>query len=83
MGNGEYTEADLAMSGADWVDPISVTAFGHRLWTMPPNSQGYVLAASAWVADGLALPADPDIGPILYEVIATRYEKRLFRILCG
>ena len=22
------------------------------------------------------LPADPDIGPILYEVIATRYEKK-------
>lgn len=60
VGNGEYTEGDLAMSGADWVDPISVSAFGHRLWTMPPNSQGYVLAASAWVADGLPLPDDPE-----------------------
>jgi hypothetical protein len=29
------------------------------------------------------LPADPDIGPLLYEVIATRYEKRLFRLSCG
>ena len=60
LGAGEYDTADLATSGADWVDPISVPAFGHRLWTMPPNSQGYLLAASAWIADGLDLPDAPE-----------------------
>jgi gamma-glutamyltranspeptidase/glutathione hydrolase len=60
LGEGEYSEADLERTGADWVDAISATAFGHHVWTMPPNSQGYVLAASAWIANGLDLPATPE-----------------------
>ena len=58
-GQGEYTEADLAQSCADWVTAPSVTAWGHTLWTAPPNSQGYLCLASAVIADGLDLPEDP------------------------
>ncbi|MDH2424430.1 gamma-glutamyltransferase [Sphaerisporangium sp. TRM90804] len=57
---GEYTEADLATPGADWVAPIGVHAFGHDVWTMPPNSQGYLLLLSLAIAEGLGLPEDPD-----------------------
>src|SRR5437660_794013 len=60
LGGGEYTKEDLARSQADWVDPLSVQAFDHGIWTVPPNSQGYLTLASAWIADGLDLPADPD-----------------------
>ena len=60
LGNGEYAAADLASPGARWVDPISVEAFGHILWGIPPSSQGYLLLSSAWIADGLPLPDDPD-----------------------
>jgi gamma-glutamyltranspeptidase / glutathione hydrolase len=60
IGNGWFSTEDLATVQANWVEPAAVTAFGHRLSTIPPNSQGYLTLASAWIADGLALPDDPD-----------------------
>lgn len=60
VGAGEYIEADLASQLADWVVPLSVEAFGSRIWTTPPNSQGYLTLAGAWIADGLGLPSDTD-----------------------
>ena len=63
VGRGEFVADDLARVQADWVAPLSVGAFGRRLWTVPPNSQGYLTLASAWIADGLPLPGgadDPD-----------------------
>jgi gamma-glutamyltranspeptidase/glutathione hydrolase len=60
LGGGEYTPDDLARPLADWVEPLAVDAWGHRLWTVPPNSQGYLTLSSAWIADGLDLPADAD-----------------------
>src|SRR4051794_639633 len=50
---GTITANDLARSQADWVTPLSIEALGHRLWTTPPNSQGYLTLAAAWIADGL------------------------------
>ena len=60
LGNGEYDASDLAAGNADWVAPISVEAWGHRLWTIAPNSQGYLTLASAWIASGLPLPDHAD-----------------------
>jgi gamma-glutamyltranspeptidase/glutathione hydrolase len=60
LGKGWYSEADLATPGADWVTPLRAGAFGVDLWTIPPNSQGYLTLAAAALADGLDLPADPD-----------------------
>jgi gamma-glutamyltranspeptidase / glutathione hydrolase len=59
IGNGEYTVDDLARSQADWVEPISVEAWNRRVWTVPPNSQGYITLAAAWIAERLDVPADP------------------------
>jgi gamma-glutamyltranspeptidase/glutathione hydrolase len=59
LGKGEYTEADLERNQADWVEPISTRAWGHDLWTVPPNSQGYLTLAGAWIAEKLDLPGDP------------------------
>jgi gamma-glutamyltranspeptidase/glutathione hydrolase len=59
LGQGEFTEDDLARSQADWVDPLSVDAWDHRVWTTPPNSQGYLTLAGAWIAEKLDLPGDP------------------------
>ena len=69
LGGGEYTEADLARSHADWVTPLCADAWGHRLWTVPPNSQGYLTLAGAWIAAGLDLPADPD-DPLFAHLLA-------------
>ena len=60
LGNGEYDAADLARPIADWVDPVGLDAFGRRIWSTPPPSQGYLTPAAAWIADDLDLPTDPD-----------------------
>ncbi|MDQ1686344.1 MAG: gamma-glutamyltranspeptidase / glutathione hydrolase, partial [Frankiaceae bacterium] len=56
----EYDESDLATVMAEWVEPLSVDAWGSRLWTVPPNSQGYLALAASWIASRLPLPANPD-----------------------
>lgn len=56
---GVLTDADLARSQADWVDPIGIDVFGKRGWTVPPNSQGYVTLAAAWLFEHLEPPRDP------------------------
>jgi gamma-glutamyltranspeptidase/glutathione hydrolase len=60
MGGGEYTAGDLAGPHADWADPLRIRAFGHDIWSTPPNSQGYLLLMSLGILDGLDLPGSPD-----------------------
>ncbi|HEY1635011.1 MAG TPA: gamma-glutamyltransferase [Acidimicrobiales bacterium] len=60
LGDGEHVEADLARPQADWVPALELAAWSHRLWTVPPSSQGYLTLAAAWIAEGLPLPEDPD-----------------------
>lgn len=60
MGGGLFTEADLAQPSAQWDEPVSVQAWGHLLWTAPPNSQGYLTLLGAAIAAGLDLPGGPD-----------------------
>jgi gamma-glutamyltranspeptidase/glutathione hydrolase len=58
LGKGLFSEADLAASQADWEAPLSVEAFGHRVWSAAPNSQGYLLLLALSIADQLELPVD-------------------------
>ncbi|MDR0345967.1 MAG: gamma-glutamyltransferase [Nocardiopsaceae bacterium] len=58
-GAGEYTEDDLRVRQADWVTPLHLTVFGRRIWAIPPNSQGYLALAGAWIAEQAGLPAGP------------------------
>jgi gamma-glutamyltranspeptidase/glutathione hydrolase len=57
---GRITAEDLARSSADWVEPAGIDLFGRRAWTVPPNSQGYLALAAAWVVEQLAPPRDFD-----------------------
>jgi gamma-glutamyltranspeptidase/glutathione hydrolase len=59
LGGGEYTRDDLARPNADWVDALGIDAWGRRVWTVPPNSQGYLTLAAAGMLQALDLPADP------------------------
>ncbi|MCT9931210.1 gamma-glutamyltransferase [Planotetraspora sp. A-T 1434] len=59
LGGGEYVPEDLARPNADWVEPLQVEAFGHRVWTIPPNSQGYLLLLALAIIAKLDLPDDP------------------------
>lgn len=56
---GIITPDDLARQQAQWVEPLGLAAWGHTIWSTPPPSQGYLTLASAWIAAGLELPADP------------------------
>ena len=59
LADGLFSPEDLAAPQADWVEAATVEAWGHRLWTVPPNSQGYLILAAAALAQGLDLPTDP------------------------
>ncbi len=69
LGAGEYTAADLSRDQADWVEPLAVDAFGRRLWSLPPNSQGYLLLSAAAIASEFELPEpeDPEWAHLLIE----------------
>ena len=60
LGAGLFSAEDLRTVQADWVEPLSLSAFGRRLWTIPPNSQGYLALAGAWIADQVGVPEDPE-----------------------
>ncbi len=58
VGGGEYTADDLTVDLAQWTDPLTLRAFSHDLWTVPPPSQGYVTLAAAWIAQEVGVPTD-------------------------
>ncbi len=60
MADGHLTTDDLARVQADWVAPLSTTAFGVDLHTMGPSSQGYLALGGSVLADAVGLPDDPD-----------------------
>lgn len=60
LGSGWFSADDLAQPQAEWVSPLRADAWGHTLWTVPPNSQGYLtLGSAALVSEHVHLPADP------------------------
>lgn len=56
---GAIVAADLATSQADWVEPLGLDVLGLRGWTIPPNSQGYLTLAAAWIAEHVTGSVDP------------------------
>ena len=62
IGRGEYLPADFTTPLADWVTPLHQHLWDHDVWTIPPNSQGYLTILGAAIAEGLPLPDDPDDG---------------------
>jgi len=66
LGAGLFAEDDLRRSQADWRDPLGVDVWGHRVWTVPPTSQGYLSLAAARILElagiGPATAPDPRTG---------------------
>jgi len=60
LGAGLYSEADLDRPAADWVTPLSARVQGRDVWTIPPNSQGYLILLALEIMEGLDVPDDPD-----------------------
>lgn len=53
---GRITPGDLAGMSADWVPPLGTLVSARSAWTIPPNSQGYLTLAAAWLFDQLDPP---------------------------
>ena len=51
------TEADLAYQHSDWVEPISTTYKGHRIYELPPNGQGMAALEMLNILEGFDLKA--------------------------
>ncbi len=66
LGSGLYSPDDLATPQARWVDPLGIDVWGHRVWTVPPTSQGYLSLAAARIAElaggALGTAPHPDSG---------------------
>jgi gamma-glutamyltranspeptidase/glutathione hydrolase len=58
-GRGEYTADDLVTPLADWVEPLGRRLWDHDVWTIPPNSQGYLSLLGAAIAEAIGVPDDP------------------------
>ncbi|WP_026875062.1 gamma-glutamyltransferase family protein [Jiangella gansuensis] len=56
---GVITADDLRRDQADWVEALSVDAWGATGWTVPPNSQGYLGIGACVVLERLGWGADP------------------------
>jgi gamma-glutamyltranspeptidase/glutathione hydrolase len=54
---GFLTAEDLAAHRTDWVDPISTTYRGWRLYEMPPNTQGFVALEMLNILEGYDVAA--------------------------
>ncbi len=60
LGGDLFTEDDLATVQAEWVEPLTASAFGVDVATIGPNSQGYLTLGMARLAEAAGLPDDPD-----------------------
>ncbi len=86
LGDGLFTDDDLARPGADWVEPLTATVFGVELSTVPPNSQGYLALGAAKIAERLDLPAaphDPEWAHLLIEAALAAGRDRPDRLYDG
>ncbi len=70
--DGAITARDLEIDQAEWIDPIGLDVFGHRAWTIPPNSQGYLALATAWIVEHLDWSRDPD-DPLFTHAVVEAY----------
>jgi gamma-glutamyltranspeptidase/glutathione hydrolase len=60
LGGGEFGPEDLSRPAAVFAEPLSLEVFGHKVFTVPPPSQGYLTLAGLWLAERAGLPADPE-----------------------
>lgn len=63
------TQRDLDQSQAEWIDPVGAAIFDLEAWSIPPNSQGYLTLAAAWVFEQLDPPRDPETAAFQHALV--------------
>ncbi len=58
--HGTLRHEDLDRQQAHWIEAASLDVMGWTGWTIPPNSQGYLTLAAAWIFEHLDPPRDID-----------------------
>ena len=76
---GRITVDDLAAMRSDWVQPLKLEVFGRTGWTVPPNSQGYLTLATAWLFERLEPPDDPD-DPDYFHLLIEAYRSVVWEL---
>ena len=61
---GSMTVRDFERYAPEWVDPIGIDAFGHRLHEIPPNGQGIAALIALGIARHLGLESMPVDGAL-------------------
>ena len=69
---GAIDATDLAAVQAAWVEALGLEVFGMQAWTIPPNSQGYLTLAAAWIVERVAGSIDPD-DPAYHHALVEAY----------
>lgn len=59
---GVMTEQDLAAHESSWVEPISTTYRGVRVWECPPNGQGLAVLMALNILEGFELKGMDQLG---------------------
>ena len=62
--------SDLAAHASTWVEPISTTYRGRRIWECPPNGQGLVPLIALNILEGYDLHALAPLGPQRLHLVA-------------
>jgi len=62
----------MSYAQAEWVYPLEVSVFGRSGWTMPPNSQGFITLAAAWLLERY-LPDDVSFDASYLHAIVEAY----------
>lgn len=60
---GALSETDLAEHASTWVEPISTTYRGLRVWECPPNGQGITALLALNLLEGFDLKSLDPLGP--------------------
>ncbi len=60
---GVMTAEDLASHESTWVEPISTTYRGMRVWECPPNGQGITALIALNLLEGFELKGQDPLGP--------------------
>jgi gamma-glutamyltranspeptidase/glutathione hydrolase len=83
VGNGLFTEDDLAAPISQWDDPAALDVGGCRVLSTPAPTQGYLVVGGAWVAQQVGALGALDDPHLLVEAARVTGHDRLARLADG